>query len=98
MDAQRDAAIERTIDMFKALSHPLRLQLVQLLANGELAVHELVDELGAAQPLVSQHLAVLRAARLVRSDRHGRESRYSLVDDHVAHIVGDAVHHADEVA
>lgn len=93
-----DQAVARTIDLFKALSHPLRLQLIQLLEDGGRAVHELVEESGASQPLVSQHLAILRAARLVQSDRHGRETHYSLVDDHVAHIVGDAVHHASEVA
>lgn len=98
MDTQPDPAIERTIDLFKALSHPLRLQLVQILARGDRAVHELVEELDTTQPLVSQHLRVLRGARLVRADRSGRETRYSLADEHVAHIVGDAVQHAAEVA
>lgn len=59
-------------------------------------MHELVDALDVAQPLVSQHLGVLRAARLVTSHREGREMRYSLRDAHVAHIVGDAVDHAAE--
>lgn len=91
-----EATTDRVIDLFKALSHPLRLQLVQLLTGGGHAVHELVDALGVPQPLVSQHLAVLRAARLVEAERVGREVRYSLRDDHVAHIVGDALDHAAE--
>ena len=60
-------------------------------------MHELVEKLGAPQPLVSQHLRVLRGAGVVRGARRGREIAYSLVDEHVAHIVADAVSHAREV-
>jgi DNA-binding transcriptional ArsR family regulator len=59
-------------------------------------VHELVDALGVAQPLVSQHLRVLRGAGVVRGARRGREIEYSLTDEHIAHIVADAVSHARE--
>jgi DNA-binding transcriptional ArsR family regulator len=56
----------------------------------------LVDTLGAPQPLVSQHLRVLRGAGIVRGSRRGREIAYSLTDEHVAHIVADAVSHSRE--
>jgi ArsR family transcriptional regulator len=59
-------------------------------------VHDLVDLLGVTQPLVSQHLRVLKAAGVVTGTRHGREVVYALVDDHLAHIVADAVAHAEE--
>lgn len=93
-----DPAVVRTIALFKALAHPVRLGIVLRLGRGDAAVHELVDALDVSQPLVSQHLAVLRDAHLVRADREGREQRYALVDDHVAHIVHDAVQHAAEGA
>jgi DNA-binding transcriptional ArsR family regulator len=64
--------------------------------GAERCVHELVDALGVSQPLVSQHLRVLRAAGVVRGERLGREIRYTLADEHVAHIVADAVSHARE--
>jgi DNA-binding transcriptional ArsR family regulator len=48
------------------------------------------------QPLVSQHLRVLRGAGIVRGSRRGREIAYALTHDHVAHIVADAVSHAKE--
>jgi ArsR family transcriptional regulator, zinc-responsive transcriptional repressor len=83
-------------ELLRALSAPLRVAIVTELAGGERCVHELVDELGAPQPLVSQHLRVLRAAGVVRGERRGREIAYSLVDEHVAHIVADAVTHARE--
>jgi DNA-binding transcriptional ArsR family regulator len=59
-------------------------------------VHELVGTLGRPQPLVSQHLGVLRLAGVVVAERRGREMIYSLADRHVAHIVRDAVAHAAE--
>ncbi len=83
-------------ELLRALAAPLRIRIVTELAGGARCVHELVDALGAAQPLVSQHLKVLRAAGVVRGDRRGREIVYTLTDEHVAHIVADAVAHARE--
>lgn len=87
----------RATDIFKALSNPLRVGIVRELARGDRAVHELVDALGVAQPRISEHLAILRGARLVEAERHGRSVSYHLVDEHVAHIVEDAVIHAAEM-
>lgn len=84
-------------EMLRALSHPLRLQIVEQLSIHEhRCVHELVDSLAAPQPAVSQHLRVLRAARLVVGQRVGKEVRYALIDNHVSHIVVDALAHARE--
>jgi ArsR family transcriptional regulator, zinc-responsive transcriptional repressor len=80
------------------LSNPLRVGIVRELAGGDRAVHELVDALDVAQPRVSEHLAILRGARLVEARREGRSVTYHLVDEHVAHIVEDAVVHAAEPA
>jgi ArsR family transcriptional regulator, zinc-responsive transcriptional repressor len=91
-------ALERATGIFKALSNTLRVGIVRELADGDRAVHELVEALGVAQPRVSEHLAILRGARLVEARRHGRSVTYHLVDDHVAHIVNDAVAHAGEPA
>ncbi|MGC4895263.1 ArsR/SmtB family transcription factor [Micromonospora sp. DT31] len=91
-------AFEGAGDLLRALSAPIRLAIVSELAAGERCVHELVEKLGAPQPLVSQHLRVLRGAGVVRGSRRGREIAYALVDDHVAHIVADAVSHAGEGA
>lgn len=82
--------------LLKALGNPHRVGIVETLAAGPRCVHELVDELGLDQPLVSQHLRVLRSAHLLRTERRGKEVVYSLADDHVAHIVGDAITHAQE--
>ena len=80
----------------QVIAEPRRQAILDLLRDGELPVGELVDRLGMSQPLVSQHLRVLRGARLVGVERHGREAAYSLADQHVAHIVADAVQHSRE--
>ena len=89
------ADVTAASELLSALASPLRLSIVALLdEHGSRCVHELVDALGVAQPLVSQHLRVLRGARLVVGDRRHREVHYRLVDSHVGHIVRDAIEHA----
>jgi ArsR family transcriptional regulator, zinc-responsive transcriptional repressor len=84
-------------DLLRALAAPVRIAIVLLLREGERCVHELVDALGVAQPLISQHLRVLKSAGVVHGERHGREVLYGLVDEHLAHIVVDAVTHVEEL-
>lgn len=83
-------------DLLRALAAPVRIAIVLQLLESQRCVHDLVDALGVAQPLISQHLRVLKSAGVVHGDRQGREVVYSLVDDHLAHIVVDAVAHAEE--
>lgn len=89
--------VETATGLLKALANPMRLRIVLALAASDRCVHELVDELGAPQPLVSQHLRLLRAARLIAGTRRGREVVYALADAHVAQIARDAVDHAGEI-
>ncbi|WP_425415325.1 ArsR/SmtB family transcription factor [Pseudonocardia acaciae] len=83
-------------DLLRALAAPVRIAIVLQLRESERCVHELVDALEVTQPLISQHLRVLKAAGVVEGERHGREVVYRLVDEHLAHIVMDAVAHAEE--
>jgi DNA-binding transcriptional ArsR family regulator len=83
-------------DLLRALAAPVRIAIVLELREADRCVHELVDSLGVAQPLISQHLRVLKAAGVVHGERNGREVVYRLVDEHLAHIVVDAVTHVEE--
>ncbi|MGH3624477.1 MAG: ArsR/SmtB family transcription factor [Sciscionella sp.] len=83
-------------DLLRALAAPVRIAIVLQLLDLERCVHELVDALDVSQPLISQHLRVLKAAGVVYGERNGREVVYRLVDEHLAHIVVDAVMHAEE--
>jgi DNA-binding transcriptional ArsR family regulator len=85
-------------DLLRALAAPVRIAIVLELRAADRCVHELVDSLGVAQPLISQHLRVLKGAGVVVGQRHGREVVYHLVDEHLSHIVVDAVTHAEEGA
>jgi ArsR family transcriptional regulator, zinc-responsive transcriptional repressor len=85
-------------DLLRALAAPVRIAIVLELREHDRCVHELVETLGVAQPLISQHLRVLKAAGVVRGERHGREVVYRLVDEHLSHIVVDAVAHVEEGA
>lgn len=80
----------------RVLSAPIRLALITRLADGPATVSALTVAVGHSQPLVSQHLRILRSVRLVHAVTDGRERIYELVDEHVAHIVADAVRHTAE--
>jgi DNA-binding transcriptional ArsR family regulator len=88
--------LQAASELLRALASPVRLGIVRELSGGGKYVHELVAVLGVSQPLVSQHLRVLRTSRIVAARRQARETQYSLTDDHIAHIVLDAIRHAQE--
>jgi ArsR family transcriptional regulator, zinc-responsive transcriptional repressor len=96
-EASRAVSYEAAGELLRALAAPVRIAIITELAEGPRCVHEIVEAVGAPQPLVSQHLRVLRGAGVVRGERRGREIAYSLTDEHIGHIVADAVSHAREV-
>ena len=73
-----DAQLIAAACLFRGLSDPNRLALVQHLTRGEHRVVDLVDHLGLAQSTVSEHLACLRDCGLVEVRAQGRSSWYSL--------------------
>lgn len=69
---------------FKTLANQKRLEIVQLLTNGELPVLAMSDMLGISQTNVSQHLAILRRSGIVTTRRDGHEVYYRLKDQRIA--------------
>ncbi|MGP6157660.1 MAG: ArsR/SmtB family transcription factor [Vulcanimicrobiaceae bacterium] len=67
-------------EFFKALAHPLRIQVLDELRGGPLNVTELRDRLGVEQSTLSQQLAVLRSRNLVATARQGNTIRYEVRD------------------
>jgi ArsR family transcriptional regulator, zinc-responsive transcriptional repressor len=90
------AVLDTAGDLLRALAAPVRIAIVLQLREEARCVHELVDALDVPQPLVSQHLRILKAAGVVDGARSGREVLYRLVDHHLADIVLAAVTHAAE--
>ncbi|MEZ6233679.1 MAG: metalloregulator ArsR/SmtB family transcription factor [Phycisphaerales bacterium] len=81
-------AEEGAPDVFVALGDPRRRRLMELLGErGESPVTDLVDALAIAQPSVSKHLGVLRAAGLVAVRRRGRERLYSVRAEQVRAVM-----------
>lgn len=70
-------------EVLKTLASPRRLEILHALARGPIEVGRLAEAIGASQPNVSQHLAVLRGTGIVEAERDGREVRYRLADPDV---------------
>ncbi|AQT79826.1 transcriptional regulator [Mycolicibacterium litorale] len=83
------------VEVFRMLADPTRVQLLWALIDGELSVNDLAECVGKPPPSVSQHLAKLRMARLVRTRRAGTTIFYSLENEHVRQLVVDAVFNAE---
>lgn len=83
--------------VFAQLGDPTRLRLLWLLREGERSVGALSAACGTARPSVSQHLARLRAAGLVRVRKDGRRALYSLPGGACGALVADALRHAERL-
>jgi DNA-binding transcriptional ArsR family regulator len=66
------------VDVFAALANPIRREILMQLRKGPRAVNELAARFQVGRPAVSEHLQVLRRARLVREEPRGRERYYHL--------------------
>jgi ArsR family transcriptional regulator, cadmium/lead-responsive transcriptional repressor len=75
---------------FRALGDPTRLRILELLADGERSVGELVEAVGRPQPKVSDHLACLRWCGFVTSRRAGRRILYEVADERVGDLIAGA--------
>lgn len=85
-----DAPIyEIKANLFKALAHPARIRVLELLvtADGPVAVSELLRELDLEASLLSQHLAVLKRHHVVTSTRSGNTVTYQLAHGQVADLL-----------
>ncbi len=78
MPSRRVVARELS-EVFKILAHPDRVQIIEELGSGERDVNSLVERLDVAGPRVSQHLALMRAHRVVEERRDGRHRYYRLI-------------------
>ena len=94
-DLSNDQTIELA-EMFKLLGDPTRLKIVIECLSGPLPVGAIAETLGLSPSLVSHHLRLLRATRLVRSDRQGRQMLYVIHDTHIEQVIADMTAHIQE--
>lgn len=83
-------------ELFRLLGEPNRLRLVVACVDGQKSVGELTEEVGVSQSLVSQHLRLLRAGRLLKQTRQGRNVLYELPDCHIRTMLTNMMDHVLE--
>lgn len=87
-----DKQLDIAMDTLKAIAHPVRLSMVNFIKiNGEVNVNRIYNELKLEQSITSQHLRVLREAKLVNTKRDGKYIHYSVDTEKLA-SVGQLVH------
>lgn len=74
-------------EFFKALAHPVRIRILEILVRGVRSVQELQEALAVEQPIVSQQLAVLRAKNIVEARRDGSLVRYAVRDPSIRELL-----------
>ncbi|GLY63633.1 ArsR/SmtB family transcription factor [Amycolatopsis taiwanensis] len=84
-------------ETFRMLGDPTRIKVLWALLQGESSVACLAELAGAAPTAVSQHLAKLRLAGLVKGRREGTFVYYSAADEHVRRLLKQALFHADHI-
>jgi DNA-binding transcriptional ArsR family regulator len=87
--------LELVVEVFRMLADVTRVGLLYALMEGELPVNELARRVDKPPATVSQHLAKLRLARLVKTRRDGTQVFYRLENEHVSELILDAVYHAE---
>jgi ArsR family transcriptional regulator len=90
-----DKAVELA-EMFRLLGDPSRLRIVIETLDGPQSVGDIAARLNLSPSLVSHHLRLLRAARLLSPERRGKQIFYRLHDAHIAHVIADMVAHVNE--
>jgi ArsR family transcriptional regulator len=90
-----DDEVDLVVEVFRMMADATRIQVLWALASREMSDNDLAAHIGKPAPSVSQHLAKLRMARLVRTRREGTTIFYSLDNDHVGQLVTDAVFNAE---
>jgi DNA-binding transcriptional ArsR family regulator len=86
--AKQLAALTQAAECLRALAHPHRLRIVQLLLGREpYSVNELAEACGITQPMASDHLRLMQRCRFLSSRKKGRTVYYTISEPHLAKIM-----------
>ncbi|MGD1823212.1 MAG: ArsR/SmtB family transcription factor [Pleomorphochaeta sp.] len=78
---------------FKVLGDPTRMRIILALTNGPLCVNDLKDQLDMEQSAISHQLKILKKAKVIKSQKKGKNVFYSFDDNHVEDIISIALKH-----
>lgn len=90
------AQITELAEMFRIMGDPSRLSIILACLEAPISVSEVAARTGLSANLVSHHLRLLRAARVLRAERHGKRIFYTAADEHIRRTIGDMVAHVAE--
>jgi ArsR family transcriptional regulator, zinc-responsive transcriptional repressor len=76
-------AIQEAADCLKIIAHPVRLQIIQLLAESERSVGQIAKECRVAQNVASTHLKLLERCKLLSNTRYGQTVQYRIAEKHL---------------
>jgi DNA-binding transcriptional ArsR family regulator len=91
-----DDAVDQLADLFHLLGDPTRLRIVLSCLPAPIAVGDIAATLQLSSSLVSHHLRLLRAARIVKAERQGKQVFYSAADAHITGVLADMLEHIAE--
>ena len=83
-------------EIFRIMGDQSRLRIILLCVDGPICVSDIAARLELPQSLVSHHLRLLRATRILRARRQGKQMYYSVADEHISCVVADMVDHVSE--
>jgi ArsR family transcriptional regulator len=86
MTASKDEVFDKAADLFAVMSTPVRLRIISALCQGEKNVGQLLENIGVAQPNMSQHLNILFRSGVLGKRRQGAQVFYRIADDTAAKV------------
>ncbi len=98
MTASTQQQVADLAEVFHLMGDPSRLSILLFVLEGPRAVGEIADLTGLSASLVSHHLRLLRAGRLVRAERRGKRVFYAVDDAHIRSVLTDMAEHVAEPA
>ncbi len=98
MSVAAKSQIAELAEVFHLMGDPSRLSILLLVLEGPRAVGEIAAATGLSASLVSHHLRLLRAGRLVRAERRGKRVFYAVDDAHIRSVLTDMAEHVAEPA
>ena len=96
MSSPSDAQVAVIAETYRLLGDPTRLRVLLACLAAPIAVGDIAKAVNASPSLVSHHLRLLRAARLVRGTRRNKQVFYQTADEHIARMLADMIEHAME--
>ena len=98
MTASTQQQVTALAEVFHLMGDPSRLSILLVVLDGPRAVAEIAAATGLSASLVSHHLRLLRAGRLVRAERRGKQVFYTVDDAHIRSVLTDMAEHVAEMA